>query len=193
MTDFVYLTATTLDGYLADTEHSLSWLFAVEGSDTADPEHADAFSSFTDSVGAVVMGSSTYRWLLDETGVLDRPETWPDHVAGKPAFLFTSRDLPLPTGADITILSGDPADHLEQITERADGRDVWLMGGGDLVGQFADAGALDRIEATLAPATLGAGAPLLPRRLGPDRLRLTGAERRGQFAHLTYAVMRPAT
>ena len=193
MSRFVYLTATTLDGYLADTDHSLSWLFAVEGSDTADPEHADAFSSFTDSVGAVVMGSSTYRWLLDETGVLDHPETWPDNVAGKPAFLFTSRDLPLPAGADVTIRSGDPARYLETNTDRAQGRDVWLMGGGDLVGQFDDAGALHEIQATVAPATLGAGAPLLPRRLGPDRLHLVDVERRGQFAHLTYTVTRPET
>ncbi len=51
-------------------------------------------------------------------------------------------------------------------------RDIWLMGGGDLVGQFDDAGLLDHITATIAPVTLGAGAPLLPRDIRSDRLTL---------------------
>ena len=50
------------------------------------------------------------------------------------------------------------------------------MGGGDLVGQFADAGLLDQIIATVAPVTLGAGAPLLPRDIRSDRLTLESVQ-----------------
>jgi dihydrofolate reductase len=56
----------------------------------------------------------------------------------------------------------------------AAGRNVWIVGGGDLAGQFADAGLLDEVLVTIAPVTLGAGAPLLPRRL-ELRLEETGA------------------
>ncbi|WP_286931252.1 MULTISPECIES: dihydrofolate reductase family protein [Aeromicrobium] len=191
MTRFVFNTAATLDGFLADTDHSLSWLFAVEGGTPDAPEHADPFTAFLASVGVTVLGSSTYEWLLRETGALEKPEAWPDAMSGKPAFLFTSRDLPVPAGADLTVVSGDVRDHLDAIRSRAGDLDVWLMGGGDLVGQFDDANALDEVQVSVAPATLGAGQPLLPRRLGPDRLRLTDVDRRGQFAHLTYAVARP--
>ena len=67
-------------------------------------------------------------------------------------------------------------------------RDVWLLGGGDLAGQFSDAGLLDRVTVTIAPVTLGAGAPLLPRDIRSDRLALRSVERRGSFAELTYDV-----
>lgn len=190
MTRFVFNTAATLDGYLADPDHGLAWLFAVDGGTPDAPEHADAFTAFLDSISVTVLGSSTYEWLLRETQALEKPEAWPDAMSGKPAFLFTSRDLPVPAGADLTVVSGDVGDHLDAIRERAGDRDVWVMGGGDLVGQFDDAGALDELQVSVAPATLGAGFPLLPRRLGPERLRLTDVERRGQFAHLTYAVSR---
>ena len=73
----------------------------------------------------------------------------------------------------------------------ADGRDIWLMGGGDLVGQFADSGLLDRLIVTIAPVTLGDGAPLLPRDIRSDHLTLTDVTRAGQFAQLTYDVGRP--
>lgn len=70
----------------------------------------------------------------------------------------------------------------------AQGRNVWLTGGGELVGAFADHGLLDEIILGMAPVTLGAGAPLLPRRLLSSQLSLVNLERVGQFAYLTYAV-----
>jgi len=75
----------------------------------------------------------------------------------------------------------------------ARGKNVWLTGGGDLVGTFADHGLLDEVILGVAPVTLGAGAPLLPRRLLSARLNLIDVERVGQFAYLTYALRDPAT
>ena len=69
---------------------------------------------------------------------------------------------------------------------------MWLMGGGDLVGQFDDAGLLDRVVVSIAPVTLGAGAPLLPRDIRSDRLRLTAVKQAGQFAELHYDVTSPS-
>jgi len=70
----------------------------------------------------------------------------------------------------------------------AKGKNVWLAGGGDLVGQFVDHGLLDEIILGIAPALLGAGVPLLPRHLSAQELILTGAAPVGRFAYLTYAV-----
>ena len=69
---------------------------------------------------------------------------------------------------------------------------MWVVGGGDLVGQFDDARLLDVVRVSLAPATLGSGRPLLPRRIGPDRLRLESVAQNGQFAELAYSVIKRA-
>lgn len=188
MTRFVFNTAATLDGFLADPDHSLAWLFEVDGGTPDAPEHADHFGAFLDGIGVTVLGSSTYEWLAREANALSSLDAWNEAMSGKPAFLFTSRDLETPAGADVTVVSGDVHDHLDAIRDRAGDKDVWLMGGGDLVGQFADAGALDEVQVSIAPATLGAGKPLLPRRLGSARLHLVNVQQRGQFAHLTYRV-----
>lgn len=183
MTRAIYNTATSLDGFLADAENSLSWLFAVppEGTD-------EALAAFTANIGVYVEGSTTYEWLLAETRMLDHPEKWSEFYGDRPTFVFTSRDLPRPAGADVRFVHGAVATHLKQIRAAAGERDVWVVGGGDLAGQFADAGALDEIRLSVAPASLGAGAPVLPRRLGADRLALVSAQRTGAFAELVFAV-----
>src|SRR3712207_8149692 len=68
-------------------------------------------------------------------------------------------------------------------------RNVWIVGGGDLVGQFADVGLLDEVTVSIAPVTLGAGAPLLPRRI---ELRLEELGQNGDFVAARFAVVHPA-
>lgn len=185
MTRFVFNTATTVNGWIADEEHSLAWLFAVDDSER--PDH-DAFLA---TIGVLVSGSSTYEWVLREEDLLAHPEKWPVYYGARPMVVFTTRDLPVPAGADVRFVRGAVADVLPLLRDLAggDAGDVWVVGGGDLAGQFLDAGALDEIQLSVAPAALTGGAPVLPRRLGPDRLRLRDVERFGQFAHLTYDVL----
>jgi dihydrofolate reductase len=73
------------------------------------------------------------------------------------------------------------------MSSAAGGRNLWIVGGGDLVGQFADAGLLDEVIVYVAPVTLGSGKPLLPRRI---ELRLEAAGRNGDFVCARYAVVR---
>ncbi|WP_043502780.1 dihydrofolate reductase family protein [Georgenia sp. SUBG003] len=184
MPRFVYYTASTLNGFLADEDNSLAWLFAVESSAMPD------LSAQLGEVAVNVMGSTTYEWVLREEKILETPGRWQqlDYLGDRPAFVFTSRDLPRPEGADVRLVRGAVTDSLGEITTAADGGDVWLLGGGDLVGQFWEAGALDEIQVSFAPATVPSGAPLLPRRIGPDALSLRSVQQFGQFAHLTYDV-----
>ena len=92
-------------------------------------------------------------------------------------------------GADIRFVQGAVTEHWPDIVAAAGDKDVWILGGGDLVGQFADAGLLDEIVVTFAPVTLAAGKPLLPRDLDHTRLELTGVRQAGPFAELTYRVI----
>ena len=72
----------------------------------------------------------------------------------------------------------------------AGGRNLWVVGGGDLAGQFADAGLLDEVLVTIAPVTLGAGAPLLPRRITTKRVTLREVRHAGQQLQLILDVAR---
>ena len=178
MTKGVFYTATTLDGYLADENDSLDWLF-VQEHDTDGPLGYDEFIT---TVGALVMGRTTYEWVLahlDETG-----ETWP---YTQPTWVFTHADL-TPVVDNVTIVSGKPDEHHAAIAESAAGKDIWVVGGGDLAAQWAEAGFLHELVLYIAPVTLGAGRPLFTK---PFDLRLVELARNKAFACARYEVVGP--
>ena len=187
MTKTQYYTATSIDGFIADQHNSLDWLFQVDSNSGDDP-----FSSFFSGVGAFAMGATTYEWVLRDDNLLAQPEKWREWYGDIPSWVFTHRSLPRVPGADITFVSGDVRPVHGAMVEAAEGKNVWLTGGGELVGAFADHGLLDEIILGIAPVTLGGGAPLLPRRLLSPHLSLVNVDRVGQFVYLTYAVRRPA-
>ncbi|WP_413316952.1 dihydrofolate reductase family protein [Agrococcus sp. 1P02AA] len=178
----IFDTATTLNGFLADDEHSLAWLFAVDGG--TDPDD----SLLPSGAAVMVEGSHTYEWGLREWDAAANPGTWQEFHGARPLFVFSSRELPVPEGADVRFLRGSVAEALPEIRAAAGDGDIWIVGGGDLAGQFLDAGALDEIAVSIAPVALESGAPLLPRRVESDRLTLVEARQVGQFARLVYRV-----
>jgi dihydrofolate reductase len=177
-------TATSINGWIADEDNSLAWLFAVENGDNPDD------GLFPADATVLVEGSTTYEWLLAEQDILAHPEKWGEFHGDKTTFVFTSRILPVPSGADVRFLSGSVTDALPEIRAASRGGDIWVVGGGDLAGQFLDADALDEIALSIAPVALTGGAALLPRRVESDRLRLVSASAVGQFARLLYEVRR---
>lgn len=183
----IFYTAATLNGFLADDQDSLDWLFAAPGGEGGD----DDFQRFLDGIGVLVQGSSTYRWVVEHEDLIAHPEKWPAYYGDRPTWVFSRRDQPLVPGADVRFASGDVREMWPAIRDSAGGRDVWVVGGGDLAGQFDDAGLLDEIRVSIAPATLPSGKPLLPRRIGADRLTLTGVRQMGAFAELSYSVAHP--
>lgn len=187
MTRTIYYTASTLNGFIADENDSLDWLFAAPGGEGGD----DDFHTFLAGIGALVQGSTTYEWVLEHEDLVAHPEKWPSFYGKRPTWVFTTRSLPAIPGADVRFASGSVVDAWPAIRDAAGELDVWIVGGGDLAGQFADAGLLDELRISLAPATLDGGKPLLPRRLGADRLHLMSVKQMGQFAELVYAVRAP--
>jgi dihydrofolate reductase len=179
-----YYTASSLDGFIATEDHSLEWLFQLgDINDTSYPQ-------FIKDVGALAMGSFTYEWMLRH---LVKPGTeecapWP---YDQPTWVFSTRPLQPVSGANLYFVRGDVRPVHEQMVRAAGGRNVWLVGGGDFVGQFYDAGLLDEMIVQVASVTLGAGRPLLPRRIAFPPLALTFARAVGPgFAELWYDVPR---
>ncbi|RJO78472.1 dihydrofolate reductase [Nocardia panacis] len=175
-----YYTSTSLDGFLADTNNSLDWLFEVED----DGGTAAAIAEFQQGIGAMCMGATTFEWITSHGAEGD----WAQAYGDLPTWVFTHRELATPPGANVRLVSGEIEPVLAEMSAAAGEKNIWLVGGGDLVGQFYDKGRLDEIIATVAPVTLGAGAPLLPRRIPAARLRLRQMSRMGQFVTLTYTL-----
>ena len=179
MTRTTYYTAATLDGFIADAEDSLAWLF-VQDQDEDGPLN---YKEFIAGIGALVMGSTTYEWILahnQRTG-----EGWAYDI---PAWVMSHRELPGVDGADVRFAHGEVAAVHAEMTAAAEGKDLWVVGGGDLAGQFADAGLLDEVITYVAPVTLGSGRPILPRRL---ELRLEETQQNKAFITARFSVVGP--
>ena len=175
-----YYTAASLDGFIADSGNSLDWLFQF--GDVEDGSYPD----FIRKVGAIAMGSTTYQWILNHhiNHGADRPQAW---AYQQPTWVFTSRILPAVKGADIRFVKGDVRPVHHAMRAAAGDRNIWLVGGGDLVGQFHDQGLLDEVIVQIASVTLASGAPLLPRRIVTPPLKLLSVSLHGDaFAELRY-------
>lgn len=177
-----YYTATSLDGFIATPDDSLEWLFPLGDIDDT------GYPAFIQGVGALAMGSATYEWVLRHvvrfgsgTG-----SPWP---YAQPTWVFTSRSLVGVAGADIRFASGDVRPVHESMRIAAGDRNIWVVGGGELAGQFYDAGLLDELIVQVGSVTLGAGKQLLPRTILSPSLRLVSAQRIGPgFAELRYEI-----
>lgn len=177
----VYYTASSMDGFIAGPGHDLNWLVSA-GLATSEDSPFD-YSAFEASVGAIVMGANTYAWVLDH-----HPEMTLESWYSVPSWVVTHRALPPIEGAPMRFHAGPVTDLHPRLVEAAGDRHIWVVGGGELAGQFLDAGLLDEVVVTYAPVTLGAGTPLLPRRC---EWTLVDAGRLGAFAAARWAVTRP--
>jgi dihydrofolate reductase len=177
-----YYTATTLDGFIADPDDSLDWLFTRAREDDGPMTYGD----FIAGIGAMAMGATTYEWILGHEFADKDPAEWrwPYDIR---CWVFTHRHLPVVPDANVVFTNADVAVVHEEMARAAGERNLWIVGGGDLAGQFADAGLLDQVIVWIAPVTLGAGKPLLPRRI---ELRLDKLARNGDFACATFSLVR---
>jgi dihydrofolate reductase len=184
----IFLTATSLDGYLADSNGSLDWLFAVEGGDDAFAE----FHSFVESVTVIVEGSTTYEWVIEHEQLLEHPEKWQEFYGKKKTYVFTTRaaELPRVPNADVEFICGPVSEHISSIIVAAGDGNVWVVGGGTIAAQFAAIDRLDEIWLSFAPVLLGDGAPLFTTRINSEKLRLLGVHQTGQFVQARYALDR---
>jgi dihydrofolate reductase len=166
-----YYCAATLDGYIADPDDGLEWLTGYQGSfdgPGAEPMKG-GYDRFYEGVGALVMGSATYEWILDEL------DGWP--YERKPTWVLSSRDLPRPPREDVDVrfANAQVADLHDEMTAAAGERNLWVVGGGNVASQFADKGLLDEVIVTVVPVVLGEGKPLFDRPVPGGPMQLTGS------------------
>jgi dihydrofolate reductase len=167
-----YYCASSLDGYIAAADDTIDWLLRYQGTfdgDGVEPIKG-RYERFYDGVGALVMGSTTYAFIL---GQLAAGGDWP--YSGKPTWVLSSREPPKPEGADVRVVSARVPDLYDELVAAAGERNLWVVGGGNVASQFADAGLLDEVLVTVVPVVLGEGKPLFDRQVPGGPLQLTGA------------------
>jgi dihydrofolate reductase len=177
----VYYCATSLDGYIAESDDNIDWLTGYEpaplGPDVepVGPEFPGSYDAFYEGVGGMVSGSVTYEWVLEHT------DEWP--YDDKPFWVLTSRELSVPEGRDVRFNGS-----LDEMLASAGDRKLWIVGGGGVANQFAEAGLLDEVIVTVVPVVLGAGKPLFDRPLPGGPMQLTGVlPRSSGMVELRYA------
>jgi dihydrofolate reductase len=186
----VYYCAASLDGYIAEADDTIEWLMGYEGEPPGEGVNPvqGGYADFYEGVGALVSGSVTYNFIL---GQMEGGGEW--MYMGKPYWVLSSRDLPVPEGdgIDVRIVRGDVPELFDEMLASAGADQLWVVGGGNVASQFADAGLLEEVRVTVVPVALGAGKPLFDRRLPSDGIRLVAAlPRSNGMVELGYELQR---
>lgn len=170
MRKVVLYIATSLDGYIATKEDSLEWLFCTEG------EGDNGYSEFIEHVDTVIMGRRTYDWILNAEG-----DNFP--YKDKECFVFSNTNQ----GEDeyVRFFHGDITEFIENLRQE-EGKDIWVVGGGELLQHFIANRLIDEWFITIAPTIIGDGLPLFKKNDFETRLRLLGVRRSNQFIELHY-------
>lgn len=178
-----YYTASSLDGFIATEDHSLEWLFTL--TDIGE----SSYPEFIANIGAIAMGSGTYEWLLRNADavIAEMGSPWP---YTQPVWVFSHRNLEKIPGANILYVQGDVREHHAHMCDAAGGKNIWVVGGGELAAQFYDAGLLDEMIIQIGSVTLGKGKPVFPRMALSPALKLTSVHQMGEgMAELRYDVV----
>ena len=168
----VLFISTSLDGYIATKDESLDWLFKVEG------EGDNGYSEFYETVDTILFGKRTYDWVMKQ-GIEELP------YKNKKCYVFTRS--PLDDKEDVKFINED-AVHFTNKLKNQEGRNIWVVGGGELLHSFIKNKLVDEFIIKVAPILLGTGIPLF--REGDYSLNLSLKDVRNfnQFVELHYEV-----
>lgn len=164
--------ATSLDGYIATEDESLEWLFTVEG------EGDNGYSEFYETVDTILMGNKTYEWIM-------RHETGEFPYKNKECFVFTRSSIE--DTEDVKFTNEDVVSVTNKLRNQ-EGRNIWIVGGGELLQSFMKEKLVDEVILTVAPAIIGKGIPLFKRGDYQLDLTLLGIRNFNQFVELRYSV-----
>ncbi|GEK29114.1 dihydrofolate reductase family protein [Furfurilactobacillus siliginis] len=170
MREVIAYLGSSLDGFIATSDESVDWLENT-------PTIGDGgFQQFYDTVDTVIMGATTYRWIKQHM---------PDYpYSGKENFVISHTTQP--SSARVTF-TDDFSTLLSELKTQP-GKNIWIVGGGQLVRQLLENRLLTQLRITFAPTILGAGIPLFPNGISTHQLTLLDTEQFGQLIELRYRV-----
>ncbi len=160
--------ATSLDGYIAREDGSIDWL----------PESAESgYDAFYKSIDTVIMGKTTYEQVL----------TFGEYpYKDKKSFVFTTtnqtkdENIEFVSDIDKFVIDGF----------QGTGKNIWLVGGAQIIASFLKQKVVDEIIVTMIPVLLGKGVPLFQNIENEIRLELIKTKKYSKLADLHYKVLK---
>jgi len=147
MRQVILYIAASLDNFIARTDGNVDWLSSPE---FLIPDEDYGYGNFYPTIDTTLMGNSTYRFIMDQ----DVPFPYPD----KTNYVF-SRSAKNRDTEFVRFISQDPVNFVRQLKQET-GKDIWLVGGGQINTILLNNDLIDKIILTIIPMTLGEGIPL---------------------------------
>jgi dihydrofolate reductase len=153
---------TSADGYIARPDGDLEWLTSRPA-----PEGFYGMSAFMKSIDTKVLGRKTYEASLRMGAKFDSK--------GR-TIVFSRHEPPSDAPSGVEFVNGAIGPFMSRLREQP-GKDIWLMGGGEVIASFLDEQAIDEFVISVAPVFIGEGIPLIARRHRRVPLELRSLER----------------
>ena len=153
---------TSADGYIARPDGDLEWLTSRPA-----PKGFYGMQEFIKTVDTKLLGRKTFEQSLRLGAKFDSKDR---HI------VFSRQAPPADAPPGVQFVNGDIGSFVDGLQSQP-GKDIWLMGGGDLIASFLDANAIDEFVISVAPVFIGDGIPLIARRHRHVPLELLSSER----------------
>jgi dihydrofolate reductase len=150
MANVILYIATSLDGFIAGPGGDLDWLNNLPNPDNSD----HGYAAFYSKIGATVMGRKTYDDILG-IGI-----DWPYKEVV--SYVVTRDSAFEPSTPDTFPVRDDLPGLIKTLKDRLGEKDIWLVGGGQLITAFLNHELIDRLIISHIPVILGEGIPLFP-------------------------------
>jgi dihydrofolate reductase len=162
----VYI-ATSADGYIARPDGDVEWL-------NRRPRTVDyGMRAFYPTIDTILWGRKTYDWLLDYYKKKGKKRAMFDTKLANYVF---SRKPPRRAAPGVEFVS-EPVNAFAQRLRGTQGKHIWMMGGGELIASFLDAGEIDEFDIHVIPTLIGEGIPLVAPRHRDVPLRLRSSRK----------------
>jgi len=168
----VLFIAQSLDGYIATKDDSLEWLFNVEG------EGDNGYSEFYDTVDTILLGKRTYDWIMEH-------ENGHFPYQNKQCYVFSRSSI---QDTEYVKFINEDIIHFTNHLKNQEGKNIWIVGGGDILQSFFKERLVDEFILTIAPRIIGEGIPLFKADDYQLSLSLKGTRTFNQFVELHYTV-----
>jgi len=170
---------TSADGYIARPDGDLTWLTSRPA-----PKGFYGMDAFMKSIDTKVLGRKTYEMSLRMGAKFD---------AKNPHVVFSRHPPPAAVPAGVQFVNEAISPFVRRLREQP-GKDIWLMGGGEIIASFLDEQAIDEFVISVAPVFIGEGIPLIARRPREVPLELRSIERfEDGLVQLHYGVQKSIT
>ncbi len=177
MRKVVLYISMSLDGYIAEENGSVSFLDEI--SSDFKHEQEEDYNTFYDTIDTIIMGNSTYTQVVNELS----PNEW--YYKGKECYVYSKTVSGITENVKYTNL--EPKKLIEQIGKEKDKKDIWIVGGGDIVKLFMKENLIDDYYIYILPIILGRGIPLFKSSIDKTNLNFKKTSNIGELVKLEYS------